>query len=319
MGAPLLSVRNLSTEFRTERGTVKAVDDVSFDLAAGETLAIVGESGSGKSTLAKTVLGLHAPDDGTLMLDGRIVEPTAGARPAETRRRVQMVFQDPYASLNPRLSAAETIAEPLVIHRIGTPAERRAKAAEAARAVGIEPRALSKYPHEFSGGERQRIAIARALVAEPELIVADEPMSSLDVTIQAQVIELLIALKQRLGLTYLLISHDLAVVAHMADRVAVMYAGRIVELGESESLFANPRHPYTKFLIDSAPRIGRARVNLATVGGETASAIHPPSGCPFHPRCPKVQEICRTQRPQPGPIADTMSTHITACHFPETM
>jgi peptide/nickel transport system ATP-binding protein len=324
LGATILEAADLTKRFAIRepglfgrrRGEVQALTGVSLALRKGETLAVVGESGSGKSTLAKTVLGLHPSDGGTLTLGGRTMEAHAAARPAEIRRRLQMVFQDPYASLNPRLTAGDTIAEPLVIHRIGTAAERRAKSAEAARAVGIDPASLDKYPHEFSGGERQRIAIARAVVAEPELIIADEPMSSLDVTIQAQVIDLLQTLKQRLALTYLLISHDLAVVAHMADRVAVMYGGRIVELADSESVFANPQHPYTKVLIDSAPRIGRARAHGVAVRGEAASAVHPPSGCPFHPRCPKVKEICRTQRPSLTAIGAAPSAHAAACHYP---
>jgi peptide/nickel transport system ATP-binding protein len=289
---------------------------VSFDIRKGETFAIVGESGSGKSTLAKTLLGLYAADAGAIRLDGTPIEASVTKRPKNLRRRLQMIFQDPYASLNPRLSAADAISEPLMIHKIGTPAERRTRAAEAARAVGIDPAELGKYPHEFSGGERQRIAIARAIIAEPDLILADEPLSSLDVSIQAQVIALLQTLKDRLGLTYLFISHDLAVVARLADRVAVMYAGRIVEQASAESLFAFPRHPYTKALLDSVPRLEAAGFRMVTAKGEAPSAITPPSGCPFHPRCAKSQEICENTRPLLTATAASVGSHRVACHFP---
>ena len=302
--------------FGRSLGDVQALNGVSFDIRRGETFAIVGESGSGKSTLAKTLLGLHAADAGTIRIDGIVAAAPVARRPKSLRRRLQMVFQDPYASLNPRLTAGASIAEPLVIHRIGTEAERNARIAEAADAVGIDPGDLGKYPHEFSGGERQRIAIARAIVAEPDLILADEPLSSLDVSIQAQVISLLLGLKYRLGLTYLFISHDLSVVAHMADRVAVMYAGRIVEQAPTESLFAFPRHPYTKALLESAPRLGAVRPTHAAAQGEPPSAIDPPGGCPFHPRCSKSQEICATARPTLAPDIDRSSPHQVACHFP---
>ena len=302
--------------FGRRLGEVQALNGVSFDIRRGETFAIVGESGSGKSTLAKTLLGLHAADTGTIRIDGIAAAAPVAKRPRSLRRRLQMVFQDPYASLNPRLTAGASIAEPLVIHKIGTEAERTVRVADAARAVGIDPAELGKYPHEFSGGERQRIAIARAIVAEPDLILADEPLSSLDVSIQAQVIALLQSLKDRLGLTYLFISHDLSVVAHMADRVAVMYAGRIVEQATSESLFTNPRHPYTKALLDSAPRLGAARSSYPAAQGEPPSAITPPGGCPFHPRCPKSQEICAATRPNLTALADSIADSQVACHFP---
>jgi oligopeptide/dipeptide ABC transporter ATP-binding protein len=297
-------------------GEVQALNGVTFDIKRGETFAIVGESGSGKSTLAKTLLGLHAADAGAIRIDGAALAASVNARPKSLRRRLQMVFQDPYASLNPRLTAGDIICEPLVIHRVGDEAERRARTAEAARAVGIDPGELGKYPHEFSGGERQRIAIARAIVAEPDLILADEPLSSLDVSIQAQVIALLRSLKARLGLTYLFISHDLSVVAHLADRVAVMYGGRIVEQAPTESLFAFPRHPYTKALLESAPQLGVMRSSHSTAYGEPPSAIAPPGGCPFHPRCVKSEEICAITRPTLIPYPDQALHHQVACHFP---
>jgi len=323
-GEPLVETIDLQKRFpiRTpglfgrNLGAVQALNGVSFDIRRGETFAIVGESGSGKSTLAKTLLGLHAADAGAIRFDNAPIAVSIAKRPRSLRRRLQMIFQDPYASLNPRLSAADAICEPLVIHKIGTDAERHARVADAAHAVGIDPAELGKYPHEFSGGERQRIAIARAIIAEPDLILADEPLSSLDVSIQAQVIALLQALKDRLGLTYLFISHDLAVVARLADRVAVMYAGRIVEQAPAESLFANPRHPYTKALLDSVPRLEAADFSTVTAKGEAPSAITPPSGCPFHPRCTKSQEICANTRPALTAETASAASHRVACHFP---
>ncbi len=322
-GAPLLEATDLAKHFTIRSpglfgrrlGTVQALNGVGFAVRRGETFAIVGESGCGKSTLAKTLLGLYAADEGALRLDEAAVSAKAADRPKGLRRRIQMVFQDPYASLNPRRTARDSIAEPLVIHRIGTPAERARKCDEAARAVGIDPADLAKYPHEFSGGERQRIAIARAIVAEPAIIVADEPLSSLDVSIQVQIIELLGDLKRRRELTYILISHDLAVVAHMADTVAVMYQGRIVEQGPADSLFSTPRHPYTALLIEAAPKLGKKRERVVAIG-ETPSTITPPGGCPFHPRCPKSQEICENTRPLLSQDQVDRPGHIAACHFP---
>ena len=295
---------------------VKALTGVTFDLKRGETFAVVGESGSGKSTLAKTLLGLFAADDGAIRIDGVPVAAAVAERPQALRRRLQAVFQDPYASLNPRLTVRRSIAEPLDIHGIGTRADRSDRIAKAARAVGIEPTDLGKYPHEFSGGERQRIAIARAIVAEPDVIVADEPLSSLDVSIQTQVIDLLLDLKDRLGLTYLLISHDLAAVARMADRVAVMYGGRIVEQAPSESLFAAPRHPYTRALLDSVPRIGQAWATGSAEHHEPAGASAISGGCAFYPRCPKSKEICANTRPPLASAAGEGSPHRLACYFP---
>jgi oligopeptide/dipeptide ABC transporter ATP-binding protein len=303
--------------FGKRLGTVQALNDVSFAIGRGETFAIVGESGCGKSTLARTLLGLHAPDEGAIRLEGATLAPTAEKRAPAFRRRLQMIFQDPYASLNPRLTAAESVAEPLVIHGLGG---RRERTAEAARAVGLEPADLAKFPHAFSGGERQRIAIARALVADPELIVADEPLSSLDVSIQAQIIELLSRLKDERRLTYIFISHDLAVVEHLADRVAVMYLGRILESGPAESLFKRPSHPYTRMLLEASPhKLGAKDTREPGPRGEPASPVNPPAGCPFHPRCPKAQEICRVERPVLAPHATTESHHLAACHFPESL
>jgi len=324
-GPTLIEVQGLTKHFALKApglfgrrlGTVQALTDVSFTVARGETFAIVGESGCGKSTLARTLLGLHEANAGGITLDGVAVAPQAADRTPALRRRLQMVFQDPYGSLNPRLTAAESVAEPLVIHGIGGTRER---SAEAARAVGLEPGDLAKFPHAFSGGERQRIAIARALVAEPDLIVADEPLSSLDVSIQAQIIELLSRLKEERSLTYIFISHDLPVVAHLADRVAVMYLGRIVETAQAESLFVSALHPYTQMLLAASPRkLGEKRARQSSPRGEPASSVHPPPGCPFHPRCPKVQEICRVERPVLAPKTNVRAHHLAACHFPDAV
>ena len=230
-----------------------------------------------------------------------------------------MVFQDPYASLNPRLTAAEVIAEPLVIHKMGNAAERRQRAAEAARSVGLADDDLGRYPHQFSGGQRQRIAIARAIAPDPDLIIADEPLSALDVSIQSQIINLLMDLRESRQLTYIFISHDLSVVRHLADAVAVMYLGKIVEIAPTESLFGDSRHPYTRALIDAIPRPGAGkRKNRSVLGGDVASPLNPPSGCPFHPRCPKVQEICRNLPPALENIDEFENhsqKHLVACHF----
>ena len=320
---PLLEVRDLVKHFPVRspglfgrrKPSVHALNGVSFDLARGETLAIVGESGCGKSTLAKTLALLHQPDSGEIWFDGDPVSLRGGARSKDIRRRSQLIFQDPHGSLNPRLTVGEIIAEPLVIHGIARNF-RNSRVAEVASSVGLGTQDLGKYPHQFSGGQRQRIAIARALVSAPELVIADEPLSALDVSVQSQVINLLAELKVSQGLTYIFISHDLSVVAYIADRVAVMYLGRIVELGASESLFSSPSHPYTRALLEAAPEIGkRMGKKPQPAKGEAASSGNIPHGCPFHPRCPNVQDICRIERPQLGPIEDVANGHITACHF----
>ena len=320
---PLLEVRDLVKHFPVRspglfgrrKPSVHASNGVSFDLARGETLAIVGESGCGKSTLAKTLALLHQPDSGEIWFDGDPVSLRGGARSKDIRRRSQLIFQDPHGSLNPRLTVGEIIAEPLVIHGIARNF-RNSRVAEVASSVGLGTQDLGKYPHQFSGGQRQRIAIARALVSAPELVIADEPLSALDVSVQSQVINLLAELKVSQGLTYIFISHDLSVVAYIADRVAVMYLGRIVELGASESLFSSPSHPYTRALLEAAPEIGkRMGKKPQPAKGEAASSGNIPHGCPFHPRCPNVQDICRIERPQLGPIDAVANGHITACHF----
>ncbi len=293
------------------RRLLRAADSVSFAIAEGETLGLVGESGSGKSTLGNVVAGLQEPTNGTLRFNG---QPLNGANRPAARRAIQIVFQDPFSALDPRMPVSAIVAEPLRIQRIGSRADHRARAAELVRRVGLPADALNRYPHEFSGGQRQRIAIARALAPEPRLIVADEPLSALDVSIQSQVLNLMKELQESHGLAYLFISHDLAVVHHLVDRVAVLYLGRLVELGTRDAVFATPSHPYTQALLSSVPRIGHRRNRGHTIKGEMPSPLHPPPGCVFHPRCPKVQEICRTVVPAleqvPRPAAQA-----AACHF----
>ena len=303
----MLAVQGVSVHFPQRGGlfrakqVLRAVEDVSFAIAPGEVLALVGESGSGKSTLGNVVAGLRAPTQGTVRLDGI------------SQRAVQVVFQDPYGALDPRMPVSEIIAEPLRIQRIGTPGDRQSRAAELVEQVGLPRDALNRYPHEFSGGQRQRIAIARALAPAPRLIVADEPLSALDVSIQSQVLNLLRDLQAAHGLAYLFISHDLAVVHHLADRVAVLYLGRLVEVAARDALFARPAHPYTRALLDAVPRLGRRRARNQAIRGEMPSPLAPPPGCVFHPRCPKAAAVCRTDPPA---LRDLAPGQAAACHFP---
>jgi peptide/nickel transport system ATP-binding protein len=301
------------------RRLLKAVDGLDFTIRRGETLGIVGESGSGKSTLARMVVGLLRPSAGQVKIEGvDMAERGDPAARRDIRRRMQMIFQDPYASLNPRWRVGDIIAEP--IHAFGLNAGRKKDAAapsgkgavaartgELLRLVGLDPADARKYPHEFSGGQRQRIAIARALASNPDFIVCDEPTSALDVSIQAQILNLMRDLQEKLGLTYLLITHNLAVVRHMATRVGVMYLGRLVEIAPTEELFARPRHPYTRMLLDAVPDLamsGRART---PVGGEVPNPITPPPGCPFHPRCPRAIARCRSEVPA---FTDDVACHL---------
>ncbi|MBM3524956.1 MAG: ABC transporter ATP-binding protein [Alphaproteobacteria bacterium] len=294
------------------RARVHAVDDVSFSLARGETLALVGESGSGKTTVGRMIVGLTPPTAGSVTLFGTRIDGSSRAAMRPHRRRLQLVFQDPYASLNPRMTAADLIGEPLLNFGMHSKAERRTRAAEVLARVGLRRDYLDRLPHEFSGGQRQRLGIARALAVGPDVIVCDEPVSALDVSVQAQVINLLVDLQAELGLSYLFIAHDLAVVQHVSDRTAVMYLGRIVEQAPTRALFASPRHPYTRALLASVPvpdpAVPRTRV---AVEGEVPSAIDPPPGCRFHTRCPDAREACRRVVPALDPVSPG---HFVACH-----
>jgi len=314
----LLSVSDLKKHFpaRGRGGAVRAVDGVDLRLETGETLGIVGESGCGKSTLGRTILRLLEPTSGAISFDGENLLGLAPQALRAKRRQMQMIFQDPFASLDPRLTVARIVAEPLVVHRIGDRAERRRAVAELLETVGLEADAASRYPHEFSGGQRQRIGIARAIALRPKLIVADEPVSALDVSIQSQILNLLVDLRRRFRLSYIFISHDLAVVEHLSDTVAVMYLGRVVESAQAEALFARPSHPYTEALIAAVPRLDPARQRQRTVlSGELPNPEKPPPGCPFHPRCPKALEVCRSEVPPARDIGGPEQPHLVRCHL----
>ena len=309
----LIDLQDIQVHFTVNRRTLRAVENVSLTIAEGETLALVGESGSGKSTLGNVVAGLQTPTSGAMTFRGQTIDRAVRK---QTQRAIQIVFQDPFGALDPRMPVSSIITEPLRIGGIGTKAERQTRAAELVGQVGLPLDALNRYPHEFSGGQRQRIAIARALAPNPTLIVADEPLSALDVSIQSQILNLMRALQQQRSLAYLFISHDLAVVNHLADRVAVLYLGRLVEVAPRADLFATPSHPYTQALLQAVPRIGRRRSRGVAIRGEMPSPLNPPPGCVFHPRCPKVQDVCRVTPPRLE-SAPGRAGQLAACHFKE--
>ena len=317
----LLQVQNLKVHFPVKHGLfsrvrahVKAVDGVSLEVAPGETLGLVGESGCGKTTLGRAIIRLIEPTAGTVSFDGEEITQMGGAELRRRRRKFQMIFQDPYGSLNPRMTVGEIIGEAIDIHKLAADdAARDARVKELLQAVGLDPIHAQRYPHEFSGGQRQRIGIARALAVEPQLIVCDEPVSALDVSVQAQIINLLKDLQVQKGLAYLFIAHDLAVVEHISRRVAVMYLGKVVELAESRKVCHEPKHPYTQALISAVPVVDpdskRQRIVLP---GDVPSPINPPSGCPFHPRCPIAEARCKVELPALREIAPG---HWAACHL----
>ncbi len=318
--SPLLEVTELKKHFPIRKGLtsrikghVYAVDGVSFHIREGETLGLVGESGCGKSTVAKTVLGLIAPTSGTVKLRGERIDHLSAAQMRPYRRALQIVFQDPYSSLNPRLSAGAIVAEPLTNYGIARGAELRERVAAIFAKVGLREEAMRRYPHEFSGGQRQRIGIARALALNPSLIVCDEPVSALDVSVQAQVVNLLRDLQHELRISYLFVAHDLAVVEHISHRIAVMYLGKIVELASKDALFTAPLHPYTEALLSAVPLPDpEARRRRIILSGDVPSPINPPSGCHFHTRCPYAEARCRVEQPA---MREVEPGHFVACHL----
>jgi oligopeptide transport system ATP-binding protein len=323
MSKSLVRVDNLKKYFPITRGIVvqrhvgdiKAVDGISFDIREGETLGLVGESGCGKSTTGRTVLQLYRPTEGTVYFEGENLIEMKGEQLRRQRRKMQMIFQDPYASLNPRMTVGNIVGEPLEVHNVASGRERQDRVQELLQLVGLNPYFVNRYPHEFSGGQRQRIGVARALALNPSFIVCDEPISALDVSIQAQVVNLLEDLQQDLGLTYLFIAHDLSMVRHISDRVAVMYLGKIVELTDRDNLYSNPQHPYTEALLSAVPipdpdvEEKRRRIILQ---GDVPSPANPPVGCNFNTRCPKVMQVCYDEDPEFKEIAPD---HWCACHL----
>jgi len=319
----LLEVRDLRKHFPVRGGLlrrvvaqVKAVDGVSFTLGTGQTLGLVGESGCGKSTLGRAILQLQKPTGGQVILEGEDLTAAGPARMLEMRREMQIIFQDPFASLSPRRTVAQTIREPLDVHRIGTPAERNRRVEELLQVVGMRTAVLDRYPHEFSGGQRQRIGIARALALNPKLIVADEPVSALDVSVRAQVLNLIARLQRERGIAFLFISHDLSVVEHVSDQVGVMYLGKLVEMAPAKEIYRDPRHPYTQALLSAVPVPDPARKSKRIVlTGDVPSPMNPPPGCPFHKRCPKVMDICSRVAPPVVDVGSAEKPHRVACHL----
>lgn len=317
MNEIILEAKNIKKHFpirkgllMREVGSVKAVDDVSLTVRKGETLGLVGESGCGKSTLGRTLIRLYEPTGGEITFDGQDFLNMKSGDLRKKRKNMQMIFQDPYASLDPRMTVGQIIRQPMDIHNVGTSEERSARVLELIELVGLRKAHVNRYPHEFSGGQRQRISIARAIALNPELIICDEPVSALDVSIQAQILNLLKDLQQKLGLTYIFISHDLSVIEHTCDRIAVMYLGKIVENSTREELFKNPQHPYTQALIRAIPRVGHGKKKIKrSLGGEVPSPINPPSGCAFHPRCAYKMDICAAKTP----VLEGDAIHSKAC------
>jgi oligopeptide transport system ATP-binding protein len=319
-GQALVRVRGLKMYFPIRRGLlqkrvgdVKAVDGLNFDIYAGETLGLVGESGCGKSTTGRAILQLYKPTEGTVEVAGKELTKLQGEDLRKERRQMQMIFQDPYASLNPRMTVGSIVSEPMEVHNIGTKSERIERVRELLKVVGLNPYFINRYPHEFSGGQRQRIGVARALAVNPSFIVCDEPISALDVSIQAQVINLLEDLQEQFKLTYLFIAHDLSVVRHISDRIAVMYLGKIMELADRDELYANPMHPYTQALLSAVPipdPVVEEKRKRIILEGDVPSPANPPKGCNFCTRCPKVMDVCREQEPL---FKDYGSGHYAAC------
>jgi len=324
MSGPLLEIEELRTWFPVRggvflaaRGQCRAVDGVSLSIWPGETLGLVGESGCGKSTLGKSVVRLVKPTSGRILFEGEDLAGLSMRQLKPYRREIQMIFQDPADSLNSRLTVGHMLEEPFLIHGIGDEDSRRERVQDLLKTVGLQPSAADRFPFEFSGGQRQRIGIARAIALNPKLIICDEPVSALDASIQSQILNLLLDLQQSLGLSYLFIAHDLAVVKHVSDRIAIMYLGHVVETGDGEEVHRHPRHPYTRALISAIPQPvpGRAR-HRQVLTGEVPSPIHPPPGCPFQTRCPHAQPVCREQKPTLREIAGSgREAHAVACHF----
>ena len=320
---PLLEVRNLKKYFPVRGGMfhrvvnqVRAVDGVSFTIKKGQTLGLVGESGCGKSTLGRAILRLHEPSSGEILVNGADITGFTRQQMVVERRQLQIIFQDPFASLSPRRTVAQTIREPLDVHRVGTKKDREIRVTELLDVVGMSPQVRDRYPHEFSGGQRQRIGIARALALNPEFIVADEPVSALDVSVQSQVLNLIAKLKREHGIAFLFISHDLAVIQHVSDEIGVMYLGQIVEHASVEDLYAGPKHPYTRALLSAVPVPDPTRKpERIVLSGDVPSPMNPPAGCPFHTRCPDAKAICSTTPPPRRNVGSDAKPHEVSCHL----
>lgn len=319
VNAPLLDVKDLKKYYSIDRGMskskieVKAVDNLSFEIYKGETFGLVGESGCGKSTTGRTIMRLNDPTSGQINFENQNISELSNKQMKQFRRKIQMIFQDPYASLNPKKNVRQILTEPLRVHKLYSKEEREGKVIEILKKVGLSEYHLDRYPHEFSGGQRQRIGIARAVILQPDLIVADEPVSALDLSVQSQVINLLLDLQKEFNLTYLFISHDLGVVSHITDRVAVMYLGKIVEIAKTEDLFAKPMHPYTQSLLSAIPiKHPDEKKEKIILKGDIASPSNPPTGCTFHPRCPKAKDICKKVSPS---LVEKEEKHMVSCHL----